>query len=341
MALLARYRRAWIAVFIGLLWVPILGQAIMPSRTRSDAEARILRVLPALPKTKSEWASFPRSVDGFLADHFGFRDQLWHANALLRYQLSSSTSPQVLYGRNGYLFYLGNATVEQSMGRLMREGTLTKLADFLAQMHDELMKHKIALLITFPPNNSTINRANLPAWAAAPPAVTEYDLMLQLLAARSVPALDLRPALQAENAKRATYFQTDTHWNFLGAVIGRNEIVRAIGHPEWALDVDRVFRGFRRSYGHDLARFLGLPNDIPDDQDAAVDAASYPAADGPDVLVIGDSFTHGFFPPIWRNGGRLVFMDNLGCKLKFDAIVEQRPSIVIFTIVERGLGLLC
>jgi alginate O-acetyltransferase complex protein AlgJ len=341
MGLLARYRRAWIAVFIGLLWVPILGQAIMPSSTRSEAEARVLRVRPSFPQSKSEWPSFPRAVDGFLADHFGFRDQLWHANALVRYQLSSSTSPLVLYGRNGYLFYLGNAAVEQSIGRHIRWELLGRFADFLAQMQNELSKRDTKFLVAFPPNNSTINRAQLPAWASTPPAITEYDVILQMLTARNVPAIDLRPALQAENAKRATYFQTDTHWNFLGAVVGRNEIVRAIGHPEWALDVDRVFRGFRRVYGRDLARFLGLPNDIPDDQDAAVDAALYPLADGPDILVIGDSFTYDFFPSIWRNGGKLTVIENPGCKLKFDAIVEHHPSIVIFTIVERSLGLNC
>src|SRR5437764_2757509 len=140
------------------------------------------------------------------------------------------------------------------------------------------------------------------------PAVTEYDVLLRLLAARSVPTLDLRPALRAENATRATYFRTDTHWNFLGALVARNEMVRAIGHPEWAMAIDHVFRGMKTTYGErDLPRILGVRN-APDDQHAVVDVSSYPDADGPTVLIIGDSFINQFFPMIWRNGGRFAFL---------------------------------
>ena len=59
---------------------------------------------------------------------------------------------------------------------------------------------KRALLVAIPPNGSTINRARLPAWAADAPAVSEYDLMMQALAARNVAAVDLRPPLLAANA---------------------------------------------------------------------------------------------------------------------------------------------
>src|SRR5205807_6584257 len=100
------------------------------------------------------------------------------------------------------------------------------------------------------------------------------------------------------------YFKTDTHWNFLGAVIARNEIVRAIAHPEWALEIERIFVGMRRIYGMgDLARLLGLPNDVPEDQYTVIDVSSYPNAEGPIVLLLGDSFTIKFLPMIWRNGG--------------------------------------
>lgn len=301
----------------------------------------MLRTLPALPKSRSELAAFPGSIKEYLADRVGFRDQLIRANAWLRYKLSSPTNPLVLYGKDGFLFYLEHATLEQSMGLVIRNKPLERLADALAQLHGELSRRNIRFLFTSPPSNSTINRNHLPEWAATPPAATEYDVLLRLLAARGVPALDLRTALRAENSVRATYFRTDTHWNFLGAVIARNEIVRAVGRPEWAIDVNRVFRGFRRTYGWDLPRLLGVPNHIAEDQDAAIDVSSYPSAEAPTVLVIGDSFTGNFFPMIWRNGGKPIFMESPGCKLDLEAIAAHRPSIVILSIAERALALLC
>jgi hypothetical protein len=338
---LARCRRTWIAICVALLWLPILGHAYLPSRAISESEARALQRFPALPASRGELTQFPRLLDTFLADHFGFRDPLTRANALLRYKLSSPTNPLVLYGKDGFLFYLEQGALEQSMGLVIRESSLKMYADALAQLRGELSERNIRFLFTSPPNNSTINRSHLPDWAGTPPAFTEYDVLLRLLAARGVPALDLRPALQAENSARATYFKTDTHWNLLGAVIARNEIVRAVGHPEWAIDVSRVFGGFRRSYGLDLPRLLGVPNHIAEDQDAAIDVSSYPSAEEPIILVIGDSFTGNFFPKIWRNGGKLVFMEKSGCKLDLEAIVAHRPSIVIISVTERSLGHLC
>ena len=342
MGLLARCRRTWIAIFVGVLWLPILGQAFLPYRSISESEARVLQPFPALPASRGELTLFPRLLDVFLADHFGFRDPLIHANALLRYKLSSPTNPLVLYGKDGFLFYLEHGTLEQSMGLVVRENPVERLADSLAQLHEELSRRNIRFLFTSPPSNSTINRSHLPEWAATPPTQTEYDVLLRLLAARGVPALDLRPALRVDNSTRPTYFKTDTHWNFLGALVARNEIVRAVGHPEWMMEVDRVFRGMRRTYGeHDLPRLLGVLNDVPEDQHAVIDVSSYPAAEAPIVLVIGDSFTGNFFPMIWRNGGKPVFIENPGCKVDLAAIAAYNPSIVILSITERSLALLC
>ena len=342
MGLLARCRRAWIAIFIGVLWLPILGQALLPSRSLSKSEARVLQPFPALPASRSELTLFPRLLDVFLADHFGFRDALIRANALLRYKLSSPTNPLVLYGKDGFLFYLEHGTLEQSMGRVIREKPLERLADSLAQLHEELSRRGIRFLFTSPPSNSTINSSHLPDWAATPPRQTEYDVLLKLLAARGVPALDLRPALRAENSMHGTYFKTDTHWNFLGALVARNEIVSAVGRPEWTMDVNRVFRGMRRTYGEsDLPRLLGVLNDVPEDQHAVIDVSSYPAAEAPIVLVLGDSFTGNFFPMIWRNGGKPVFIENSGCMVDLAAIAAHNPSIVILSIAERSLALLC
>jgi hypothetical protein len=341
MGLLARSRRRWIGILLGLLWLPLLGQLFLPSRSLSQSEARSLTPLPALPTSFNELTRFPTQLNRYLSDHFGFRDRLISANSWIRYALVSPTNPYVLYGKDGYFFYVEHGTLEQSVGLVVRKKPLEKLAEALSQLHAELSKRKIQFLFTVPPNNSTINNDHLPDWLPRSPALTEYDVMLRLLAARGVPTLDLRPALRAENAVRATYYRTDTHWNLLGALVAHNEIVRAVGHPEWAMDVGRVFRGMRRTYGErDLPRMLGIRN-APEDQDAVVDVSSYPDTGGPTVLIVGDSFTTLLFPVIWRNGGRPVYMERTGCRLDVAALEAHRPSIVIVAMVERSLPLAC
>jgi len=339
MGLLARYRRAWVAVFVGLLWVPMLGQAVTTGEAISTPEARNLRKRPDLPTSAQAWSSFPHAVDGFLADHFGFREQLTRANARLRYELSSPTSPWVLIGRDRFLFYLGNDAVQQSMGILIRKKQLAKLVDVVAGLHDELAKRNIKFLFTSPPNNSTINRAHLPRWAAKVPSATEYDLVLPMLASRGVPVLDLRPALESENARNPTYSRTDTHWNVLGALIARNEIVSALGHPDWLIDVAHVLRGYYETIeAGDLAGLLGIDTYVHD-QRLKIDVSSYPGVASPTLLVVGDSFV-GLLPAIWGNGARLAIVnDVIPCEATIGMILAHEPSIVVFAPNERYLGI--
>ena len=97
MGLLERSRRMWIGLFLGLLWLPPLGHLLLPPRTLSVLEARVLQPLPVLPQSKSELTSFPRLLDVFLADHFGLRDQLIYLNSVIRYALVSPTNPHVIF----------------------------------------------------------------------------------------------------------------------------------------------------------------------------------------------------------------------------------------------------
>jgi hypothetical protein len=333
MGLLAHYRRMWIAIFLGLLWLPIIGHTLLPSEQTSSFEGRVLRKPPTFPKTWSEWAALPRLLDAFLADHFGFRSTLTVANAWLRYEASSPTNESVLYGRDGYLFYLGEGSVHQSIGVLMREDRIKKFVDVAADLRDRLEKRSIPFLVAIPPNAATINIAHLPEWLARTPASTEYDLVLKMLEARGIAHLDLRPALRSDPPK---YDRTGTHWNLLGAAIARNEIVRALGHPEWETDIDKIFKGFRPGPGSELARFLGVPFAFQD-QYALVDISSYPRGSGPTVLVIGDSFIGDYFPLIWANGGRIEVMQIYPCAADFNAIMARNPSYVVFAPTERRL----
>ena len=95
--------------------------------------------------------------------------------------------------------------------------------------------------------------------------VTEYDLMLRALAQRGVEAVDLRPPLAAANAANPVYRRTDTHWNKLGALVGYNATVSALGKPDWVIEPARVLRGFVPVAGGDLARLLAISGDVLDE----------------------------------------------------------------------------
>jgi alginate O-acetyltransferase complex protein AlgJ len=359
MGLLARYRRLWCVIGLCLLATPMMAQLVELRETVSEDEGRMLGPAPAWPRSLVQWRALPRDLDRFLADHFGLRAQLIRAQGALRYAVMLPTDLRVIIGRDRWLFLNGDGTIEQATGSLLRKPAIAKFADRAADLQKRLKAGHARFLVVIPPNSSTINRARLPAWAAAKPAMSEYDLMMEALAARGVATVDLRPPLLAANSIHPTYRRTDTHWNRLGALVAYNVVVAALGEPGWTIDPDRVLRGFEPAPGGDLARLLAVSDGV-DDEDASIDLTPYgprafsvAAIDtqfesggdliktgraGPTVLVIGDSFTRGFWQDYFGlHAGKYIWIHHEQCSFAISVVERYAPDIVILAPVERQM----
>ena len=357
--LLARYRRPWGFALLGLLALPPAVQMIEPVATSSETEARMLTAAPGWPRSLPAWIALPRALDRFLADHFGLRSDLIRAHGRLRHAVHLPSDLRVIIGRDNWMFLNGDGTIEQATGQLMREAEIAKFADRAAALRARLAANNTQLLVAIPPNGPTINRARLPAWAGAAPAVTEYDLMMRALAARGVPAADLRAALSAANAVNPTYRRTDTHWNKLGALVAYNAVVSALHRDAWVIDPARVLRGFEPVKSGDLARLLAVAGDVSD-EDARIDLSPYGARPvevgaietqfesggdlvesgraGPTVIVVGDSFTRGFWQDYFAlHAGRYIWMHHEECGFMMSVVEAQAPAIVILAPTERQM----
>lgn len=357
MGLLARYRRFMGLALLALLAVPMAVQTMQPAAVSSEGEARMLSATPTLPLALRDWLALPRQIDHFLADHFGLRTELVRAHGRLRYAVDLPSDLRVLIGRDNWLFLNGDGTIEQATGKLLRETEIAKFADRAAALRARLVAKGAQFVVAIPPNGPTINRARLPAWAAEVPAVTEYDLMMRALRARGVVAVDLRPGLSAANAP--TYRRTDTHWNKLGALLAYNAVVDALRKPEWTIDPARVLRGFESVPGGDLARLLAISDHVTD-EDARIDLSAYgppapPATQiatqaesggdlvetgraGPTVVVVGDSFTRGFWQEYFAlHAGRYVWMHHEQCGFAMSVVEFYEPAIVVLAPTERQM----
>jgi alginate O-acetyltransferase complex protein AlgJ len=359
LGLLARYRRPWFLVGLGLLALPMAVQMTELREAVSEEEARMLGPAPALPRSLAEWRALPRDVDRYVADHFGLRTPLIRAHGALRYAVMLPTDLRVVIGRDKWLFLNGDGTLEQATGQLLRKPAIAKFADRAADLQRRMQAKNTRFLVAIPPNGSTINRFRLPAWAAHTPAVSEYDLMMQALASRGVAAVDLRSPLLAANSANPAYRRTDTHWNRLGALVAYNAVVEALREPGWVIDPDRVLRGFEPVPGGDLARLLAVSADVTD-EDARIDLSSYDPRPfsissidmqfesggdlietgraGPTVLVIGDSFTRGFWQDYFSlHAGKYIWMHHELCSFAISVVESYAPDIVILAPAERQM----
>jgi alginate O-acetyltransferase complex protein AlgJ len=352
--MLRRHRRYWALIAAFLLALPlVVGALASGGEAVSINESRMLASAPSFPASLAEWRNLPRTTDAYLRDHFGLRQAFLRAYTLIMSQgsLFLHSNERVLIGPNGWMFYRGNAMVQQSAGITRRVGQLAEAADLLEQMQIRLVARGGRLLVASPPNPSTIYVSQLPLWAQNRGQRTEYDVFLDDLAVRGIAAVDLRPVLRAAEVKEKVYKMYDAHWTAGGATVAFNAIVEADGHPDWKLDLSSALGPPTPIVGGDLARILGVEADVTEsDQPLKLPVGKresfnsdgfgpYLATSdqsGPTIMIIGDSFTSDLFPPmLLQHTGRVIWLHHQYCHFDWKWIDRFHPDEVWWMPTER------
>ena len=353
--MIRRHRRWLLLPTLLLMALPMLAMlAPLQSLSRTHQEDRVLAGAPALFGGGANWMAFPRRMDAFLQDHFGFRRILVLANGLIRYRLGDGDD-QVFVGERGHLYLREAATLQQSAGALGegRWSWILRTADMLADMQAVLRADGAKLLVASPPNSSTLEQADLPPWARLQTRPTEYNHFLALLEKRGVKTFDLRPVLAAAARKGKIYFRHDTHWTPYGALASFNAIAAADGHPDWQVPLSDVRPTSHPRVGGDLARLLGIANVVTESgqkvsglprgadrqllQGGAFQAfvETMPHS-GPTIMVVGDSFTDSYFlDPLRVHAGKIVWAHAALCGFNWGWVQRYHPSEVWYMPVER------
>ena len=352
--MLARHRRYFALLAFLLLATPLVVGVVKPDSPELILkEGRLLAPAPDAPLSLAELTAFPAGADAYLKDHFGLRQTMIHAQRDLSHPLLYGNE-QVLVGRDGRMFYLGRDMVRQSAGLVLRDRRVADAADMLAEMRDALGRRGARLVVAVAPNSSTVYQDDLPLWAQKGGRTTEYDLFLADLASRGVKAVDLRPVLQEARSHADAYLMHDTHWTARSAVIAFNAIAEASGHPDWALDPDSSIGPPAERKGGDVARIMGVEDEVTETvQELALpsrgkseDLSPGPMPDwvlasgrpGPTVMVIGDSFTASYFPPMLaEHVGRAIWLNHRECGFDWSLIDRFQPDEVWWVPTERFL----
>ena len=307
--------------------------------------------------------ALPGQVDAYLKDHFGLRQKMIRLHKDLTKPLIFKENNVALTGDSGRIYAIADDMVLQSAGRVFREQRVSDAADLIVTMRDALRKRGIGFLVALPPNSSTIYPDDLPKWARNPGKKTEYDRLLEMVDARGVKTVDLRPALRAARFDGPVYLMNDLHWNVRGAVAGFNAIVDADGRPDWRIDPSSAIGPLAELKGGDIARLLGIEDGVTERTESLVlpsqgttvalsdgpqgrvgaakdmpDHMIVSGKPGPTILVIGDSFTTNYFPLfLSQHVGRAIWIHHQYCGFDWSSIDKLKPDEVWWTPVERFL----
>ena len=354
--LMRRHRRYFAVASFLLLATPLVVGIVRPDSAASILkEGRYPAPAPGLPDGPADWLKLPKETDAYLNDRFGLRERMIRLHRDLTHPVFLKVNTAALIGRSGRMFYQGNEMVRQSAGLVLRDARIAETTRLLAEMRDVLAKRGARFLVAIPPNSSTIYQDDLPDWAQDHGRKTEYDLLLEDLKGYGIKTVDLRPVLKALRAKgEEAYLLYDAHWTPRGALAGFNAVVEADGRPEWRLDPATAMGPIEELKGGDVARILGVQDDVHEkvrmlalplrgtDKDLSSgimpDRVVSTGRPGPTIMVIGDSFTQGYFPlMLSQHGGRFIWIHHHECGFDWKYIDKFRPDEVWWAPTERFL----
>lgn len=297
---------------------------------------------PAQPQELPWFTKVQNSLNSFTERLFG-RTKLIAFNTELTSLLTGGTymeSTQVLLGKNDWLFYkteMDGHPIWDYMGiNHFTEEELAAMAANLTQMRDYFENERgIDFYITALPNKEIIYEENMPDTVARVNEVSRSEQVAEYMWANT-DLTYIYPKQQLLDAKEKyqIYYETDTHWNQIGAFVGMQEIFKeAYGtHAE----IDSVsFRVDSETFAGDLATIAGVTADYSQDTVYVFEKESADSAQYRDEVcfVVGDSFS-GFLSTIAKGYYKEVHWIYTR-DFTMEMVDELQPDVIIWETVER------
>ncbi len=188
----------------------------------------------------------------------------------------------VTYGRDKWLFYLGDNSLEYYKGTncLTEESMLERKRAF--QELNSICKDKgVKLVIFFAPNKEQIYSEKMPSYYVESEKKREL-LFRDYMKDSGVDFLYPKEELIAEKRNYDTYYQQDTHWNSVGAFIGVTEIYKKLGMT--CIPLQDVKIEIIEKTGGDLSNFCGYKSTYTD----------YSIIYKPEISVSSKSYEKGY-----------------------------------------------
>lgn len=355
--------RAWSERVQGALMIGVLAFGAWQGTAALTAPAARHRLASVLDGPSVLAGRTAAAVNYVEAHYLPADGVLRAAGGVMRWGLFRSGGPQVAVGCDDWLYLTEELRPWPDAAAHMRAR-----ADTLARIAARLAERDVRLVVTLVPDKARIEAATLCGAPRSAQAGARYGAFMDLLKARSIPAVDLAAPLLAARRDGPVYYRTDTHWNQRGAALAARAVADAVPPSSDAGFRYRTVAADAPSQGPgDMLRLMSL-DQVPDlkvklrprpdlqalEQTVQV-AAPAPTDglldDGPagEVVLLGSSFSrnanfHGrlqeaLHAPVGNfaeSGGG--FASSARTYFKGGAFADTPPRLVIWEIPERVVG---
>jgi len=331
------------------------------------------RRLAPWPDLREGWVDWPRKVEAYVADRMSHRQYMIALNSWVRAKLlRSSTNPTVLQGRGGWLFHYQKMDFDDFAARSQyTPSDLRRIRIVLEERRDWLAQRGIRFVVGIAPTKQTVYPEMVPAHMGPHVVGGRRVGLLDYLKDRSpgLNVVDFTDQLIARKRHDQVYYATDTHWNYLGALIGYREMLMLVPDlvPTDQLLDERDMLGKPESRHTNLNKMLGLADqevairyqpvggwafrDSPLDRPGLKAIAEQGVAmvhtidrdDLPTAYVLGDSFVGWNSHYISQHFKRTVITNTWGAQwthrdhFPVDLIELENPDVVFLQLLENRI----
>ena len=362
-----RFRRAvdlFVVIAFALATIAPVGMALA-GMARFDPSVENRPATPWPEPEQAPLATWPSRFERWFGDRFGFRRTLIRWQSLARLRLGAAPSPQVLVGRDGWLFYRGERALEsfQRTAPLSPE-ELEVWRRRLEQRRDWLAARGIRYLFAVAPNKESIYPELMPPRYQRREGPSRLEqLLAHLRHTSTVELVDLPAAVRGARARGRLYHLTDTHWNDQGAFAAYQALALRLAawFPAVApLTPGELTESRAVTLGGDLAGMMSLRTELPEEWLSAAPRSPRSAEAEPGVpvppktpphavpraravtdprlpraLVLRDSFAEALIPFLSEHFERVLFL--FTHRLDPEIVGREQPDVVVEEMLERYL----
>lgn len=349
------------AALIILIMCPVILFLLFGKYIHSENnENRALKEMPAF--SVFDISSYPSEFEAFFEDNLPFKNSLVLVNSYINYKVfKTSNSPNVIVGRDGWLFYKGaqnfgeNPVADYQGSNLYTDAELEIIAENMQAAKEALEGRGIKFALLLIPNKERVYDKYMPASYGEAARNNRMEQVADYLVRNT----DIRVVNITEELKEYAeslgngriYYKYDTHWNHTGAYIAAQIIGRELGFE--LPDISSLTENLVDAPSMDLAVQLSMQSVLNEGKiavyegftDRNIKSTTNEAvtefnfrdisadAGGEKLLILGDSFsgTLGRYMSAGYEETYAIFNNNYTAKI----LDEYKPDVVVFETVER------
>ena len=298
------------------------------------------RQLAELGNPKEGASTFMKSVNSYVNDRIGFRDQAVQLYRQITIRYLNYRHDQVLVGDEGWLFY--HEELPDYTGTNHSKDAIDRYIAILKQIDTWCKQRDIQFIFAVGPNKSTIYSEYMPSYVKQA-ETSLLDSVYERATQEGLLMICPKQALLDNKDAQELYMRLDTHWNPLGSRYMLDQLTDALSLPRFdcAVSTSQMWDG-------DLKGMLGIGDigvssvtaDVPMAEGAYIESIPgtkhqiIHSENTESFICYRDSFTQALESYYTHYFNGPLFWNSI---IDFDYIESVKPKYLILECVERYL----